>query len=259
MRKKSFATQIWPFREDFGNDMSGTLERIAQLGFEGVELCRWFNWTDMFDKWPAEDILKVSQRVGLKVVSAHVSFPTIFKENVSELIHFCHTVEMDYAIVASVPEEQVNSREAVLGVAEIFNAASDILKTEGIRIGYHNHGFDFKPLPDGRSLPWDLFFDNTNAEVVMQVDIGNALKGGANPIHYLKKYPGRARLVHLKEYSADHSPAAIGDGEVNWLEVSKVCEQLHQPDWYIIEQEEKEYDPWVSAERSLAYLRELAF
>jgi sugar phosphate isomerase/epimerase len=257
MQKKSFATQIWPFREDFGADMPGTLEHIAQLGFEGVELCRWFNWTDMFDKWAAEDIHTVCQRVGLKVVSSHVSFPTIFEENLNELIQFCKTVGMNYAIVAAVPEEQANSRQAVMGVAEIFNTAADALKAEEIRVGYHNHGFDFKPLPEDGSLPWELFFDNTNSEVVMQVDIGNALKGGADPIHYLKKYPGRAWLVHLKEYSADHPPAAIGDGEVNWMDVIKVCEELHQPEWYIIEQEEKEYDPWESAKRSLAYLREL--
>jgi sugar phosphate isomerase/epimerase len=257
MSQKEFATQIWPFREYFGQDMPGTLERIAKMGFAGVELCRWFNWTDMFDKWSSEDIQTVCQRIGLKVVSSHVSYPTIFEENLSELIQFCHTVEMRYAIVAAVPEEQANTRKAVLGVADVFNTAAEILKAEGIRVGYHNHGFDFKPLAEDGSLPWELFFDNTNPEVVMQVDIGNALKGGADPIHYLKKYPKRARLVHLKEYSAYKPLAAIGDGEVDWNEVIEACEEFHQPEWYIIEQEEKEYDPWVSAETSLAYLRKM--
>jgi hypothetical protein len=43
------------------------------------------------------------------------------------------------------------------------------------------------------------------------------------------------------------------------MEVIKVCEEYHQPDWYIVEQEEKEYDPWVCAERSLAYLWEMGW
>ena len=255
MKNKVFATQIWPFREYFGADMAGTLERIADSGFVGVELCRWYNWTDMFDKWAAEDILAACQRVGIQVVSSHVSYPMIFEENLDELARFCHTVGMKYAIVAAVQEEQMGSREAILGVAALFNAAAEALKPEGIRIGYHNHDFDFKPLPEDGGLPWDVFFDNTDPEVVMQIDIGNALQGGADPIRYLKKYPGRARLVHLKEYAADKPPGAIGDGEVNWKDVREVCEELHQPDWYIIEQEEKEYDPWVSAIRSLDYLR----
>jgi sugar phosphate isomerase/epimerase len=166
---------------------------------------------------------------------------------------------MRFAIVAAVPEEQMNSRDAVLGVVEIFNTAAEALKTEGIQVGYHNHGFDFKPLPEDEGLPWDIFFDNTAPEIVMQIDVGNALQGGADPIYYLEKYPGRARLVHLKEYAASHPPAAVGDGEVNWKDVFRVCETLHQPDWYFIEQEEKEYDPWESAERSLAYLRKMGW
>ncbi len=254
--QKEYATQIWPFREYFGQDMPATLERIAELGFSGVELCRWFNWTDMFDKWTAEEILGVSRSVGLKVVSSHISYPTIFEENLDNLIQFCRTVGMSYAIVASVPEEQANSVDAVLGIANIFNKAAQVLKSEGIQVGYHNHGFDFKPLPEDGSLPWDLFFDHTDSAVIMQVDIGNAHQGGADPIHYLKKYPGRAKLVHLKEFSTDKPPAAIGDGDVDWAQVIEVCDALHQPEWYIIEQEEKEYDPWQSAERSLAYLRE---
>ncbi len=257
--QNEYATQIWPFRAYFGEDMPGTLERISALGFTGVELCRWFSWTDMFDKWSAEDIFAVCQRTGIQVVSSHVSYPTIFEENLDDLIQFCRTVKMKYAIVAAVPEEQANTREAVLRVANNFNQAAKILKKEGIRVGYHNHGFDFKPIAEDGSLPWDIFFDNTDPEVVMQVDIGNALQGGADPIHYLKKYPGRARLVHLKEFSAEKAPSAIGDGDVNWAEVVNVCEELHQPDWYIIEQEEKEFDPWVSVEQSLAYLRKIGF
>ena len=254
--QKEYAAQIWPFREYFGQDMPGTLARIAQLGFSGVELCRWFNWTDVFDKWPAEEIKTVSQSLGLNIVSSHISYPIIFEENLDELIQFCHTVGMNYAMVASVPEELAQTREEILRVVERFNCAATILKSAGISIGYHNHGFDFKPLVDDGSLPWDIFFDNTNPEVVMQVDIGNALQGGADPIYYLKKYPGRARLVHLKEFSAEKPPEAIGDGTVDWAQLFEVCEKYHQPEFYIIEQEEKEYDPWNSAKRSLAYLRE---
>ena len=60
------------------------------------DIVRWFNWTDMFDKWPADDIADVCQRVGLSVVSSHVSYPTIFDENLDELVSFCHKVGMDY-------------------------------------------------------------------------------------------------------------------------------------------------------------------
>ena len=93
----------------------------------------------------------------------------------------------------------------------------------------------------------------------MQMDIGNCMGGGGDPIHYLKKYVGRAALVHLKEYSPENPPMAIGDGVVDWSEVFDVCESLHRPQWYIIEQEEKEYNAWDSAAKSLEYLRALGW
>lgn len=256
---KNFATQIWPFREDYAADMPATLDRLAQSGFAGVELCRFYHWTDMFDKWSAEEIRTASRQAGIRIISSHVSYPTILPENLPDLIRFCHTVEMSYAIVAAVPEDQANTRDLVLRVADRFNAAAAALASEGIRIGYHNHGFDFKPLPESGELPWDLFFANTDPAIIMQVDTGNACKGGADPLEYLRQYPGRARLVHLKEYDPATPPEAIGDGVIDWNTVMQLSEEHHQPEWYIIEQEEKEYDPWTSAQRSLDYLRSLGW
>lgn len=257
MAAKAYATQIWPFRESFGADMVRTLERIAAIGFAGVELCRWFDWTDLFDKWPAEDLYKTSQRLGLKIVSAHIPYYMILPDRLGEMADFSQAVGMKYAIVASLPKEQFASLAALLSVVETFNQAASSLKTHGIRTGYHCHGGDFVPV-EGQ-IPWDVLFDNTDADVVMQLDIGNALQGGVDPIAYLKKYPGRASLVHLKEFSARKQPEAIGDGEVDWMEVMTICESLHHPEWYIIEQEEEAYDPYISAEKSLKYLRSLGY
>ncbi len=257
MSAKAYATQIWPFRESFGADMASTLEKIAGMGFAGVELCRWFDWTDLFDKWPAEDLSKTSQELDLKIVSAHIPYYMIQPDQLGALADFSDTVGMKYAIVASLPKEQFASRDSLLAVAETFNQANASLKARGIQIGYHCHGNDFIPV-EGQ-IPWELLFDNTAPEVVMQIDIGNALQGGADPIAYLKKYPGRASLVHLKEFSSKKPPEAIGDGEVDWSEVIELCDNLHQPEWYIIEQEEKEYNPYASAEKSLKYLRSIGY
>ena len=254
MPPQAYATQIWPFREDFGEDMPTTMARLAEMGFAGVELCRWFHWTDMFDKWSAEHIQQVSQQTGLQVVSTHISFPTIAPENIGALIRFAHMVGMRYAVVAAVPEELVTTRAAVLGVADQFSRAAATLKSEGISIGYHNHSFDFKPLAEDGSLPWDIFFDHTDPAVVMQLDIGHVYKGGGDPIYYLIKYPGRAKMLHLRAYSAQKTTAALGEGEINWGEIFEVCGQFQQPDWYILEQESPGYNVWDSAANSLKYL-----
>jgi sugar phosphate isomerase/epimerase len=71
---------------------------------------------------------------------------------------------------------------------------------EGLQTGYHNHAIEFQPFEPGGELPWDTFFGNTNPQVIMQFDTGNALHGGADALPFLKRYPGRAKSVHLKEY-----------------------------------------------------------
>lgn len=257
MNRKSYATQIWPFREDFGRDMPGTLEKISLLGFSGVELCRWFDWTNMFDKWTAEEIHNHSNKVGLQIVSSHIPYSMILADRLDELTDFCQIVGMEYAIVASLPDDAFTSNTKLEDVSAAFNKAADILSPRGIRTGYHCHGDDFIPVDNG--IPWEIIFDNTNPEIVMQLDIGNSLQGNADPVYYLNKYPGRAALIHLKEYHPQIPPAAIGDGVVNWSEVLSQCEKLHKPSWYIIEQEEEEYDPWFCAERSLEYLHAIGW
>ena len=137
MPKKEFATQIWPFREDFGKDMTSTLEKLANMGFAGVELCRWFNWTDMFDKWPAEELRDVSQRVGIEIVSAHIPSYILQADRLDELAQFADIVGMKYAMVASLPPEQMASKAVLLEMAEAFNQAAASLKPKGLQIGFH--------------------------------------------------------------------------------------------------------------------------
>jgi sugar phosphate isomerase/epimerase len=120
-------------------------------------------------------------------------------------------------------------------------------------VGYHNHSHEFQPI-DGQ-IPWDVFFDNTVAEVVMQIDTGNMMHGGGDPVHYLRKYPGRALTVHLKEYSATNDKAVIGEGDCPWQDVFHLCETIGGTQWYIVEQESYAYPPLECVKVCLDNLR----
>ena len=106
-------------------------------------------------------------------------------------------------------------------------------------------------------MPWDTFFGNTSPEVVMQMDTGNALHGGGDPVHFLKRYPGRATTVHLKEYSATNDSALIGEGDVDWDELFNTCETIGGTEWYIVEQESYAYPPLECVKRCLENLRRM--
>ena len=255
MTDTSFAIQIWTLREAFGEDMPATLETVKDMGYQGVELCRWYDWTDLFDKWSAAEIKAVCERIDLKVVSSHVPYTMIQEERLAELVDFSHFVGMDFAVVASLPEELTRSRAAWWEAATQFNKAAATLKSEGIRIGYHNHGIEFQPI--GGQRPWDIFFDNTDPEVIMQLDVGNVLSGGGDPYGYLEKFPGRATLVHLKDYAADKEIHTLGEGEVDWPRVFDLCVRFQETEWFIVEQENQTDNPFDSAKLSLQYLQGL--
>ena len=88
----------------------------------------------------------------------------------------------------------------------------------------------------------------------MQMDTGNCLDGGADPIAVLKKYPGRAITVHLKE-SGGAKEAVIGGGDVKWKEFFECCETVGKTEWYIVEHERGGKDPVADVKKCLEALK----
>ena len=134
-----------------------------------------------------------------------------------------------------------------------MNQIAEQLKPHGMKTGYHNHHTEFHPLEG--TLPWDIFFGNTSSDVVMQFDTGNAMHGGAEAGPFLRRYPGRALTVHLKEYSSTDDTALIGKGEVKWPEIFDLCEHVAGTQWYIVEQESYAFPPTECVDRCLQNLR----
>ena len=163
------------------------------------------------------------------------------------------TLDNRFLIVPGLPEEFRSCAEAWADTAKMFNTIAEALEPEGMYTGYHNHHIEFAPM-DGE-LPWDTFFGNTDPRVVMQIDLGNALHGGGDPVPYIAKYPGRALTVHLKAYSASNDKALIGEDDVPWQRVFDLCETSGNTEWYIVEQESYAFPPLECVDRCLQALK----
>ena len=136
-----------------------------------------------------------------------------------------------------------------------MNGIADKLEPHAMRTGYHQT-FIIPNFTKWRgTAPWDVFFGNTSPRVIMQFDTGNAMHGGAEAGPFLKRYPGRAATVHLKEYSATNDNALIGEGEVKWPEIFDLCETIGSTEWYIVEQESYAFAPLECVDRCLKNLR----
>jgi sugar phosphate isomerase/epimerase len=242
------ALQLYSIRYDCERDLAGSLKAVAQMGYEGVEFAGYYGRS-------ASELRALLDDLGLAVAGTHISIDTLLGDRLAETVEFNRVLGNRFLIVPGLGEAYSSSHQAWLQTANLFNEIAGRLAPEGMVTGYHNHFTEFTPL-DGE-LPWDTFFGNTRDDVVMQVDIGNALHGGGDPIPFLARYPGRARTVHLKEYSATNPKALIGEGDVDWAEVFTLCESQGRTEWYIVEQESYAYSPLECVDRCLQALKRM--
>jgi sugar phosphate isomerase/epimerase len=246
--KIPIALQLYSVREDCARDLPGTIAAVAKMGYVGVEFAGYYDRS-------AAELRRLLDENGLRCAGTHTGLNTILGDELPRTIEFNQAIGNKFLIVPGFPKERRESRAAWLETARIMNEASERAVAQGMRVGYHNHSIEFQEL-DGE-LPWDTFFGNTKPEVVMQFDSGNALHGGAETTPFLKKYPGRATTVHLKEYSKTNNKALIGEGEVPWDEVFQLCETIGGTEWYIVEQESYAYPPMECVDRCLQALRKM--
>ena len=234
MAKLPIALQLYSIRQDCAADLSGALKKVAAMGYDGVEFAGFHNHS-------AADVRRMLDDTGLKVAGAHVGIPTLLGDELKKSVEFHAAIGNHFLIVPGLPEAYRDSAEAWKRTTGVFNAIAAELKPYGMVTGYHNHFHEFKPM-DGQ-IPWEIMARGTNRSVVMQADSGNALHGGADVVPLIRRYPGRARSVHLKEHAAQNPKALIGEGDVRWDELFTVCETVGGTEWYVVEQESYPFPP----------------
>jgi sugar phosphate isomerase/epimerase len=251
MARIPVALQLYSVRDDCARDLPGTLKAVAEMGYEGVEFAGYYGRT-------AKELRSMLDDLGLKVAGTHIGLDTLLGDELVKTVEFNQVLGNKFLIVPGLPEERRRSKEAWLETARIMNEISDKVKEYGMRVGYHNHGVEFQMM-EGQ-WPWDIFFGAANPDVVMQLDIGNAMHGGVTAdqiLEILRRYPGRAATIHVKEFSATNDKALIGEGDVKWSEVFQLCESIGGTEWYIVEQESYAYEPLECVRRCRENLKRM--
>jgi sugar phosphate isomerase/epimerase len=222
------AVQLYSVRDMCGKDLPGTLAGIKKAGYAAVEFAGYYKHT-------APELKKMLDDNGLKCCGTHTAMATVLGNELQATIDFNKILDNPYLIVPWLPDQYRASKQAWLDTAKLFNEISAKVVPQGMRIGYHNHAVEFTPV-DG-VMPWDLFFGNTVKDVIMQVDTGNCMEGGGDPIPYIAKYPGRAVSCHVKAHSTTKKGALIGEDDVDWKKFFTDCETVGGTKWFIVEEE----------------------
>ena len=245
--------QLYTVRDAMQRDLPGTLARVAQIGYKDVEFAGYFGR-------PPAEIKALLDQNGLRAPSSHIGYPPE-GDAWTKMLADAKAVGHEYVTCPWIPDEARGNADAYKRVAEHFNTSAQRAKDAGLKFAYHNHDFEFKPL-DGGVLPFDVLLQNTDKSLVdYELDLYWTVKGGQDPIAYMDKYPGRVRLVHVKDATAapDRAMVDVGSGTIDFRGIF-----AHDADhganitYYFVEHDQPA-DPIASITKSYDYLSKLEY
>jgi len=239
------AIQLYSLRHDCKKDFPGTLKAVAKMGYDGVEFAGYWNT-------PAADLRKMLDDLGLKAAGTHIGIETLEGDQLQKTIDFNRTIGNDFLIVPGLPAERTVSAECWAKTAQQLEDLANKVAPLGMWVGCHCHKPEFADFGGRRA--WDILYGSTK-KVVMQMDTGNALFAGVEPLAFMKKYPGRQQSTHLKECSATKEWPLLGDGDINWDGVLAFCASAGDTRWYVIEFENEAYPALESVGKCLQFVR----
>ena len=190
------AVQVYSVRKDAEADLRGTLENIQEMGYDGVE------FAGLYGNDPKE-IKKMCEEIGLIPISAHVPYRDMIKDPEGVLADYatigCKFVAVPYLI----PEDRPGT-EGFPEVIKNVKILGEVANKLGMTLLYHNHDFEFIKLDGKYAL--DILYEEVPADLLQtELDTCWVNIGGEVPADYIKKYSGRAPVVHLKDFYGEKS------------------------------------------------------
>jgi sugar phosphate isomerase/epimerase len=261
--------QLYTLEDAPAKDLNGTLQEVAGIGYRTVQISQTYGHS-------AQQLRRALNQAGLSCPAIHVlprraANSWDLEGDMSRLADDIYTLGATYAVVPAprYPDALVEAlkhppqggfnAENLAGLlklmsaddwkrtADLINEKAEILARSGIRVGYHNHGFDFAPVQNGRS-GYDILLERTDPKLVdLELDVGWAVSAGQEVGALFHRANGRVRTVHIKDTARvssnpmDLASTDVGTGIVNWREVFTLIRETRVR-YLFVEQEA----PWVN-------------
>ena len=241
--------QLYMVKEDMEKDTPGTLKQLGEMGYTQIE--SYGGNKGMFWGMSNKDFKKLAGDNGLTLISSHYNDePAGFEAQVEKAAE----IGMKYLICPwKGPQKSIDNFKKF---ADEFNKNGEICKKHGLRFGYHPHDYPYKKV-DGQ-LPIDVLLANTDRDLVdFEMDVYWVVRAGQDPISWLDVYPGRFKLIHVKDMDKTDPKlnTEAGTGSIDYKKIFAATKS-EGVKYYILEQENFKIDPYVSIAQSNKYLRE---
>ena len=227
---RPLGVQLFTFFREIDQDLTGTLKKIADLGYQELESA--FSMKGGYYGLKPKEFLQTAKDLGLSWKAHHVlgtpfvpppdrKLPEGFskmrslKDNHQELVDEVAEGGIKYLVCASI---DVKTGDAVKSSVEILNKTGEACKKAGLTLCYHNHDAEFKTV-DG-VVPYDVFLSQLSKDIKMELDLAWVAKAGIDPVELFKKNPGRFPLWHVKDFDKEYKTLMpVGSGVIDFKRI----------------------------------------
>jgi sugar phosphate isomerase/epimerase len=249
IKKMEAGIQVYSVRNQLNEDFAGTMKQLADIGYKLIEGYG-LGLDGMFlGKIPADEYKKTITDLGMKLVATHCGY---FKsEDAPKMIEAAKIAGLEYLIIPGIPGDIRQTIDGYKAIADNFNKIGEQCKSAGINFGYHNHAFEFEMMED--QIPQEVLISETQADLVaFEADLFWAVKGNYDPIKLINKFPGRIKLFHVKDMTAEGEEATVGQGSIDFKSIFEAGKKSGLV-YYFIE-DEREENPFANVKADHDYI-----
>lgn len=233
--------QLYSIHEETQKDFAGSINKVGKIGYHGVEFAG-------FGGLSAEEVSRLLKENHLYSVGSHTGLQ-IFKSSFADELTFNKAIGSKYIVC---PGAKVDTREEIDALVDILNQAADQAIHENIKVGYHNHAHEFKKVDGKYAL--DIIAENTNENVILELDVFWVAYAGLDPIEYIKKWGKKVELIHIKQIDENKANVDVADGI---LDMKKIKEASQYAKFFVVEHEEFDKPVWDSIQNDFLALQKI--
>lgn len=228
--------QLFSLPKALEADFGGGIHMLSEIGYREIEMYGPFSFSapSAIERWvaitsaigfsgsgyfgrTAAEVKKIMDDNKLTVPSIHTDFETL-RTRMNQLGEAAQTIGFKYVVLPALPEENRKTLDDYKKTIDIFNQVGEQAAKAGLRFAYHNHGYGLQEL-EGK-IPVQMIIENTDPKkVFLEMDLFWTVAGGVDPIAFLQKYPGRYKMMHVKNMKQKVRFSGDGSDSRQWIEL----------------------------------------
>jgi sugar phosphate isomerase/epimerase len=213
--------QTWYVREMIAKDFPGTIKVLADAGFQTIELCSPFGYSDSgfagLAKYSGAELRRVLADAGVSCISSHFGIGALRKDQPAA-IAWAKDVGLTQMLVPTLSGPEKPTMDDVKRAAEEYNKMGAEAAKAGIQQGLHNEGFETSMVEGKRT--YDVLFELLDPKLVKFQFQVSTIADGFDAAEYFTKYPGRFISMHVQGWSvAERKIVPVGQDSLNWKKI----------------------------------------